>query len=111
LDEIALSSRDRVAILEAVGLLRRKFPVEQIILFGSKTRGDDDEESDIDLLVLTTHKITWRERRAITDALFDLQLAHDVVISTLVISASEWHEGVYLVLPIHEEIDRDGVAA
>ena len=61
--------------------------------------------------MLTTHKLHWRESDAIILALYDLELAYDVVFSTLILSYEEWTAGVYRVLPIHEEITRDGVAA
>lgn len=109
LAQISLDERDRVAIAEAVGLLRSRFPVERVMLYGSKARGTDDEESDIDLLVLTSRKLGWKERDAITDALFDIELAHGVVISSLVLPAAEWEQGRFTVLPIHEEIEESGV--
>lgn len=76
---------DREAIQTAGGLLRRYFPVERILLFGSKATGRDDRESDIDLLVLTSRPLSWRERHAITNALFDVEMEFQVVISTLVV--------------------------
>jgi predicted nucleotidyltransferase len=79
------------------------------MLYGSKARGTDDAESDIDLLVLTTRKLHWRERDAITDTLFEVELAHGVVLSTLVLPAREWELGRVAVLPIREEIDSSGV--
>lgn len=109
LADVALGSKDRRAIESAVRALRERFPVERVILFGSKARATDDEESDIDLLVLTSRPLSWREQHAVTDRLFDIELAHDVVISTLVLSVHEWSEGPYTVLPIREEIERHGV--
>lgn len=111
LTHISLKSNDRKAIEAAKNLLVQKYPVELIILYGSKARGTDDAESDIDLLVLTTRELTWRERNAVTDTLYDIQLTHGVVISTLVVPTREWSEGRYSVLPIHDEIERYGVAA
>lgn len=111
LEDIRLKPRDRDAIMAACSLLRARFPVSSITLFGSKARGDDDEESDIDLLILTSIKLTWSERWAITEALYPIQLAHDVVISTLVITEDEWDNGVHQVLPIRAEIQEQGVAA
>ena len=109
--EIELQPGDREAIAAATTLLKKRFPVTSVTLFGSKATGRDDTESDIDLLVLTSRKLAWRERDAITDTLFDVELAHDVVISTLVLQAEEWENGPYRVLPIHDEVDREGVAA
>ena len=110
LSELRLQQKDRDAIAAAVELLRERFPVESVTLFGSKATGRDDSESDIDLLVLTTRKLTWRERDAVTDALFEVEMAHDVVISTLVLPAEEWEAGPYRVLPIRTEINRQGVS-
>jgi uncharacterized protein len=111
LADICLAENDRKAIAAAVGVLRGSFPVERVVLFGSKARGGDDPESDIDLLVLTARKLDWREERAITTALFAVEMDYDVVISTLIVPVQEWSSGVYPVLPIHDEIMREGAAA
>ena len=109
--QIRLKERDQKAIEAASKLLRERFPVETVILFGSKARGEDNSESDIDLLALTTRHLSWEERDAITDGLFDIELNQDVGISTFVASVTEWEEGVYSVLPMHEEVSQDGVVA
>lgn len=109
--DIKLKKSDRIAVQEAGNILRERFPVEKIILFGSKTRGDDDLESDIDLLVLTSRSLSWRERKAITYALFDVEIKYDVVISVLITSTKEWSEGPFSVLPIYDEILQYGAVA
>lgn len=109
--DISLKKNDRQAIEETVRLLRNRLPIDQVILYGSKATGTDTRESDLDLLVLTKVPVSWRERDAITEALFDIELAQDVVISTLVISSWDWISGLYSVLPIHEEVTRYGVVA
>lgn len=92
-------------------MLRARFPVRQVVLYGSKARGSSDRESDIDLLVLTTRPVPWREQAQIIDALYPLQLEHNVIFSTLIVAAADWSEGLFQVLPIRTEIERDGVAA
>lgn len=111
LDHIKLKANDRQAIEAAIRLLKQRYPVDGVILYGSKARGTDDPESDIDLLVLTSRELGWRECRAMTDELYDIQLRYGVVLSTLVVPSREWSEGRYSVLPIHDEIERYGVAA
>jgi len=111
LDEIHLSDTDRQAVRAAAAILRQQFPVARVVLFGSKARGDDDAESDIDLLILTARPVSRAERSRMTEALFNLELDLGVVISKLVIPLDEWEHGLHRVLPIRSEIDRDGVAA
>lgn len=111
LDEISLNENDRRAVKKAAEILRERFPVEQVVLFGSKARGDDNAESDIDLLMLTSRTLLSDEKTQITNALYDLQLELEVVFSTLAVSTEEWKHGLYQVLPIRHEIEREGVAA
>ena len=109
LQAIPLSKQERRALAVAAAALKDRFPVEQVVLFGSRARGEGDAESDLDLLVLTTREVAWTERRAIVDALFDVELAHDVVLSPLIVPGRQWRQGPYRILPIHREIARDGV--
>jgi uncharacterized protein len=111
LNEISLKENDRQAILAAGAILRRQFPVARVVLFGSKARGDDDAESDIDLLVLTNRSLGWQERDQLIDSLFDLQLKWNVVVSLLIASLDEWNGGPYQIMPIRQEIEREGIAA
>ena len=52
--DLPLAPHDRAAVLEAAAVLAALLPVERVVLYGSKARGDDDAESDIDLLILTS---------------------------------------------------------
>ena len=109
LDDLTLSGNEREAIEEATRILKERFPVRDVILFGSKVRGESSKDSDIDLLLLTTQPIHWKERHAIVDALFEVEMRYDVVINIVVNTVHDWHEGMCTVLPIHEEINREGV--
>src|SRR3989338_1175783 len=104
LDSLSLKKNDRLAIKETSDLLRQHFPVTVIKLFGSKARGEDDPESDIDLLVLTSKQLSWLERNAMSDAIFDTQLKHDVVLSLFVVSEEKWNKGILIAHPIHDTI-------
>ena len=104
-----LMIKDHAAIQAATRILKNRFPVAKVVLFGSKSRRDDDEESDIDILVLTSRPLSWRERDAVTDALYDVEMQYEVVISTLIVPRDEWEQGVYSVMPIHDEIASEGI--
>jgi uncharacterized protein len=111
LAEIVLKENDRLAVQAAASILRRKFPIERIILFGSKARCDDEPESDVDLLILIRGPVSHALKRQITHAIFDIQLSYNVVLSTMILPLEQWETGVYRILPIRQEIERDGVAA
>jgi predicted nucleotidyltransferase len=109
LDDVPLAPAERQAIEAAAAALRARFPVTEIVLFGSKARGDSEPESDIDLLVLTARKLDWQEERTILHELFDIGMRFDVVFSPLTVEAGSWRDGVHSVLPIHTEVEREGV--
>lgn len=109
LREIDLSAKDRTAVARAAGILRERFPVERVILFGSKARGDDQADSDIDLLVLTAKELDWKQHHAMVGILFDLEMELGVMLSPVVIATEEWEHGMSQALPLHDEVDRDGV--
>lgn len=111
INDLRLEYREKCAISEASRVLKEKFLVEKVVLFGSKARGDDDKESDIDLLVLTSQPVPWNQRKAINNALYEIQMTYDVIISPLITTVEEWNEGTFSVLPVHEEISNQGVIA
>ena len=108
LQQAPLLQREREAVEAAVRILKMKFPIDQVILFGSKARGDADAYSDIDLLLLTTCPLRWTEEKAIVEALFDVGMAYDVLFSPLCVSSEEWQGDLFQALPIYQEICRDG---
>jgi predicted nucleotidyltransferase len=50
----SLSGTERAAITAYVQAIRKQYPerIQAVALFGPKARGDDDPESDIDLLII-----------------------------------------------------------
>jgi predicted nucleotidyltransferase len=107
--QLPLSANDRAAITEAAEILADRLPVERMVLYGSKARGDDRADSDIDLLILTSRPLSVAEGFQVTDLLQPVQHRHHCIISPLRLSADEWYQGVYQVLGIRHEIDRDGI--
>ena len=108
LDKTSLTDMERRAIEAAAEGLRMKFPVDRVILFGSTARGDRDEHSDIDLLILTSRPLHWREEKTIVEILFDIGMEHDVIFSPLFASTGEWDGGLFINFPVFHEISREG---
>ncbi len=104
-----LSATDQAAVDAAVRYLREQWPVVAIALFGSKARGDDGPESDIDLLVLTSRDLTWPERGELQFEIVELAVRHEVYIQAVVEPAEAWHHGVLQAAPIHEAVTREGI--
>ncbi len=108
---LALKQNEKQAIMMMVRLLKKKYPVEKIILFGSKARGDGDDGSDVDIMLLTSRPINWKERERLIGEIFDIELECDVVISILDTTTQEWETGMFSYFPIRKNIYQDGIIA
>src|SRR2546423_12045420 len=88
---LALSREDRLAADAFVSIVARRFGerLDRIILYGSKARGDDDAESDLDLLVVLRGEVPpdWQDARALSFIAADVGLEAGVDVSSKWVSA------------------------
>jgi len=108
IEKTSLLKNERDALQEAALLMKENYPLDKIILFGSKARGDSDQYSDIDILLITSRQLNWREEKQVVESLYDIGLKHDVIFSPLFASSGEWEEEVFRQFPIYKEIVSEG---
>lgn len=109
LDQVRLTPTHREALSELRQRLTGMFGIQTMSLFGSFARGEADEESDIDLLIITEQPLRRTVRHEITAIVFDVNLKYDTNFSTLVIDRLAWEEGLISVLPLRDEILKEGI--
>lgn len=84
-------------------------PDAKVILYGSYARGDYNDESDIDLLILIDkEKVTREDRMRIGYPLYGLELKIGIIISPMIRAKQIW-ETKYSITPLYENINREGV--
>ena len=104
-----LTCSDRKTVDELAALLPSRWPVDSLVLYGSKARGDDTPESDIDLLVLTGRPLAPEEIGDMRAVSRRIGLAHGTWPELYIRTSEEWWRGVYQAAPIRKEIDAEGV--
>jgi predicted nucleotidyltransferase len=109
LEELNLQENEKSALLELKRNLLQTFPDAEIILYGSKARGDDEEFSDIDLLILIDSKVNGHLKETITEITYDMELKYDVVFGTIVENQNFWNSPLAHVMPLHQNIEREGI--
>jgi len=109
IDSISITPEQLAALREIKRRLSEACEIKALVLFGSLARGQADEESDVDLLVVTARPLSRWERHEITGIVFEVNLQYDTNFSTLVVDVESWETGIVSVLPIRDEIIRDGV--
>jgi uncharacterized protein len=79
-----------------------------VILYGSRARGDYREDSDWDILVLTSKKADFRFQRRIIDKIYDLELEYEQAVSTIIRQRDNWED--VQITPFYENVTREGQA-
>ena len=98
-----------MALSELKERLLQRFSDVEVIIYGSKARGDDEELSDIDLLILVESQINRNLKEEITEITYDIELKYDVVFGIIVENRDFWKSPLANAMPLHWNIDRDGV--
>lgn len=90
---MALTRQEKSALNQFKTQLKQVLSAQlmEIRLFGSKARGDDRPDSDIDLLVIVATD-DWHIRDKVYDVATDILLQRDVCISPKVISKNRFEQ-------------------
>lgn len=104
-----MGAADR-AILEQLKLLvSERLPLHQMILFGSRARGDSESDSDFDVLVVLAGPADRSARETVSDCAWETGLEHGIVIAPVVVSRDEWEDGPERYSLLAEAIRAEGV--
>ena len=83
-------------------------PKAQVIIFGSRARGDAKKESDWDILILTDYPVSTEIERSFRNNLFDIEIETGEVFSTFVYQRHIWNTK-HRVTPLYRNIKREGL--
>lgn len=81
----------------------------QVILYGSHCRSEGESDSDVDLLILLPDETLAAAEEALDRALYALELDQKAILSTLVYRQSIWEQPAYRVMPLRQNIEREGI--
>ena len=96
---IAKQIKDSISIIDSKA---------QVIVFGSRARGDAKRESDWDILILTDYPVSTDIERSFRNNLFDLEIETGEVFSTFVYQKKDW-DTRHKVTPLYKNIKKEGV--
>ena len=83
-------------------------PKAEIILYGSRARGDERADSDWDILVLTDYPVDLNKERTFRDNLYDLELQTGEPFSIFVYSKSDWTTK-QRITPFYSNVIQEGI--
>lgn len=83
-------------------------PNAQVILFGSRARGDEKMDSDWDILILTDSSVNLELERQFRNKLYEIELETGEPISVFVYSKSDW-QTKQKVTPLYYNVSLEGL--
>ena len=108
-----LTPSERAALVELIERLRQRYGDDllRVVLFGSKARGDFDEESDLDVLIVARIPDTeyLQRRREILKWTVDLMLEYGPVVSPLIYDEAAYDQLRRWNTLLNQNIDQDGI--
>ncbi|MCF8230429.1 MAG: nucleotidyltransferase domain-containing protein [Bacteroidales bacterium] len=83
-------------------------PNAQIILYGSRARGDERIDSDWDILILTDYQVDLERERKFRNKIYNLELETGEAFSVFVYSKSDWQQK-QRISPFYHNVIQEGV--
>ncbi len=104
-----ITDTEKEAIRNLYTKIKDELYVDRIILFGSKARGDAEEYSDVDLLVLTNKTKTRNDREKLSEIAADINIDYGVALSCLYFNLSEWEQGDNVNPSLKDNVEKEGI--
>lgn len=104
-----LKENELNALKELKEKLLERFKDIEIILYGSKVRGDFDDESDIDLLLLVDIPVDAKVEEEISEIVYEIELKYDVIFGKIIENKEFWNSKLARAMPFHQNVDKEGI--
>jgi predicted nucleotidyltransferase len=85
-------------------------PTAEVILYGSRARGDSNAESDWDFLVLVDGSVEDERVDRIRHRLYEIEWESGEVLSSIVRCREQWNSPPLSITPFHQNVEVEGVA-
>ena len=104
-----LRAEEKKLLFRCSDAIRKISPSAEVILYGSRAKGNAGPDSDYDLLVLIDEHVTLEKEDDIRQQLFQIELETETVITVNVYNSKDWNSQLYRAMPFHQNVVRDGL--
>ncbi len=102
-----MNAKDIQIVNKLKSRLQNKVNLHQVLLFGSRARGDAEPDSDMDLLVILNKPVSRQSRKIVPDNAWEIGFDAGVVVVPVIVNRNNWENGPdklsLLAMAIREE--------
>ena len=104
-----MNQQDKKILNDFKEKISQRFPSSQVILFGSRARGDAGPQSDADVVVILKDTPSEEDQEFISDSAWEAGYPYGVVIVPVVFSREEWESGPERFSLLVQAVQTEGV--
>ena len=106
---ILLTNEEKSLLRQCRHAVQTVDPDAEVVLYGSRARGEAREDSDFDLLILSDNPATLKDEDTFRQALYPIELETGAVITVILVNREQWQTSLYQAMPLHQNVQRDGI--
>jgi predicted nucleotidyltransferase len=104
-----LSPADQELLARCRSAVSEIDPKAEMILYGSRARGDAETESDYDLLIITDGDASLKREDRFRAQLFPIEVETGAVLTVFLLNRQDWKSPLYRSMPFIQNVLNDGV--
>jgi hypothetical protein len=104
-----MTDQEKQLVAHFKSLLMQRLQNLDVIVFGSRARGEADADSDLDVLVLSEEPENAATRTFVSDCAWEAGLGSGMVIAPLLIGQEQWRNGLESASLLAQAVRREGI--
>ena len=104
----SMNNRQQIVLARIKKQVKEIDPLADVILYGSRARGDSRPDSDWDILILVNSPADIETEKVFRHKLYDVELDLGEAVSTYVYNKQEWNTK-YWMTPLFKNISSEGI--
>ena len=103
------TEQEKMLLIRCRNAIKSIEPAAEVILYGSRARGEATPDSDYDLLVLIDGDVNLEREDLLRRQLFPIEIESGYVLSVVVYNKKIWNTPLYRATPFYQNLNKDGI--
>lgn len=104
-----INEKEKRLLMRCSDVIKKVDSEAEVILYGSRARGEAVPESDYDLLILVNDPVNIEKEDLFRRQLFPIELETGYVFTVALYNRYDWETPLYRAMPFHQNVEKDGV--